>query len=58
MPMSDAESLQGATNRATAAQIMRNADFGVGLEGGVQPEAHGLTLHGWVVIVDAAGKQG
>ncbi len=58
MPMSDAESLQGAANRATAALAALNADFGVGLEGGVQPEAHGLTLHGWVVIVDVNGKQG
>lgn len=56
MPMSDAETITGAHNRAAAARQAINADFGVGLEGGVHPEPFGLTLMGWVVIVDAHGR--
>ena len=58
MPMSDAESLAGARNRARAARAAANADLGVGLEGGVNPEEIGLVLHGWVVVVDGNGRTG
>ncbi len=58
MPMSDAESLTGAQNRARAALTLTQADLGVGLEGGVNPEAIGLVLHGWVVVVDGNGRTG
>ncbi len=58
MPMSDAESLAGAQNRARAALTLTQADLGVGLEGGVNPEAIGLVLHGWVVVVDGNGRTG
>jgi len=58
MPMSDAESLSGARNRAHAARAIANADLGIGLEGGVNPEAIGLVLHGWVVAVDGNGRTG
>ena len=51
MPMSDQECLDGARNRAIAARDALDADFGVGLEGGVNPEPAGLMLLGWVVIV-------
>jgi len=37
-PMSDAETLLGATNRArTAREIEGDADFWLGIEGGLQP---------------------
>lgn len=58
MPMTDEETRTGARNRALAAREALDADFGVGLEGGVQPEPFGLTLHGWVVVVDRDGRTG
>jgi inosine/xanthosine triphosphatase len=64
-PMSDAETLQGATNRATNARTASpNADFWIGLEGGIHPsQAHGprsvgipdpspsLEAFAWIVIL-------
>lgn len=58
MPMSDAETVAGARNRAIAARRQLEADLGVGLEGGVNREAAGLVLHGWVVVVDGNGREG
>lgn len=58
MPMSDAETLTGARNRAETARQAAAADLGVGLEGGVNQEPFGLALHGWVVIVDGNGREG
>jgi inosine/xanthosine triphosphatase len=58
MPMSDEETRMGARNRALAAQEQSGADFGVGLEGGVQKEPFGLVLQGWVVIVAEDGRSG
>ncbi len=58
MPMSDEETLTGAINRAKVARAQLNADLGIGLEGGVHPEPFGLTLMGWVAIVDDNGRQG
>ncbi len=57
MPMSDKECLEGARNRAIAAMEKTGADFGVGLEGGVNPEPTGLMLLGWVVIVSREGAE-
>ncbi len=50
--------MAGARNRATAAREAVAADFGVGLEGGVQREPFGLALMGWVVIVAGNGRSG
>lgn len=58
MPLSDAESLRGARNRAAAAQRRLDADLGVGLEGGVSEGDHGLMLHGWAAVVDGNGREG
>jgi inosine/xanthosine triphosphatase len=58
MPMSDEETLLGAKNRALAARDALDADFGVGLEGGVQLEPFGWVLHGWVVVVARDGRSG
>ena len=58
MPMSDAEAIAGAQNRATAARERCGADLGVGLEGGVHRESFGLTLMGWVAVVDGNGREG
>ena len=57
-PMSDRESICGAQNRAYRARDLLNADFGVGLEGGLQ-EIDGCYFDcGWVVIVDRSGHEG
>ena len=56
MPMSDAETLLGATNRARAA--LADADFGIGMEGGVHEEPFGMVLMGWVVVMDKNGRLG
>lgn len=58
MPMSDAECLAGAQNRAEAARAALDADLGVGLEGGVHRDDAGLMLMGWVAIVGRDGRQG
>lgn len=58
MPMSDAECLAGARNRAQAALAAGDAELGVGLEGGVTAEAAGLMLVGWVVVRHRDGREG
>ncbi|MFQ5434085.1 MAG: inosine/xanthosine triphosphatase [Anaerolineae bacterium] len=58
MPMSDAEAISGARNRALAAKAALGADLGVGLEGGVQLDDGRLLLGGWVVVVDGNGREG
>ena len=57
-PMSDVESITGATNRATKAMKALKADYGVGLEGGLQ-ELNGEWFDsGWTVICSKQGKRG
>lgn len=58
MPINDAACIAGARNRARAARQTLNADLGVGLEGGVNPEPEGLMLLGWVVIAHSDGREG
>ena len=58
MPMSDAECIDGARNRARAARKIADADLGIGLEGGVNQEPAGLMLLGWVVITHKDGREG
>jgi inosine/xanthosine triphosphatase len=58
MPMSDAETIIGAQNRARAAREAVGADMGIGLEGGVHPEPFGWVLQGWVAIVASDGRTG
>lgn len=51
-PMSEADTKQGAINRAAnARQAHANADFWVGLEGGVQDDLEGLLSFGWVCVL-------
>lgn len=53
-PTSDAETLQGAINRArNAAERERDADFWVGIEGGVEERAGQMMAFAWVVIQDS-----
>lgn len=58
MPMSDAECLAGARNRARAARETLAASVGVGLEGGVQREGDMLLLVGWAAVCAADGREG
>jgi len=51
-PQSDEESLRGAENRAAAArEAVPNADFWVGMEGGVEDTEHDMYSSAWVVVV-------
>lgn len=58
MPMSDEECLKGARSRAQTAIDLTQADLGIGLEAGVNPEPEGLMLLGWVVVVSENGREG
>ena len=50
-PMTDAETLEGARNRtANAKKLLPDADFWVGIEGGVERNTDGLTAFAWIVI--------
>jgi len=55
-PLSDAETLMGATNRAKAARELEpNADFWLGIEGGLNPspgEMDSFLSFSWVVAMD------
>ena len=51
-PMSDSESIKGATNRAKKALKALQPDFGIGLEGGVHKVGKYWFDTGWVVIID------
>lgn len=57
-PMSDGESIMGATNRAQAALEKLNSDFGVGLEGGLQLIGDKWFDCGWIVVLDSKGHKG
>ncbi len=58
-PLSDAETLQGARQRAQAARkAAPKADYWVGIEGGVQPDGDDLLSFAWVVVLDAQGRVG
>jgi inosine/xanthosine triphosphatase len=50
-PFSDAETLSGAQNRVAGAQAaVPQADFWVGVEGGVEENPDGLTGFAWIVV--------
>lgn len=55
-PMSEEETVRGATNRTLAA--LEYGDFGVGLEGGVTMIGESLFECAWCVVVDKNGKKG
>ncbi|KAJ3066308.1 hypothetical protein HDU98_010389 [Podochytrium sp. JEL0797] len=58
-PMSDDETIIGATNRANRAfAAVENADFGIGVEGGIHKIGEKFFDGGWVVVVDRQGKTG
>jgi inosine/xanthosine triphosphatase len=58
-PVSDAETLQGALNRAQGARkSVPAADFWVGIEGGVQANRKEMEAFAWIVVCskNATGK--
>ncbi len=62
-PMSDAETLQGALNRASGAQTARpEADYWVGIEGGVEKQGDEMAVFAWIVVkskeITGKGKTG
>ncbi len=58
-PQNDHETMQGAINRADAALIaVSNADFSIGIEGGVDPHEDNLAVVAWIVVKSKEGKYG
>ncbi len=54
-PMDDHETLQGARNRAEAArQIVPDADYWAGLEGGVDQVEGTWVAYAWIVVLSGA----
>ncbi|HEX6446890.1 MAG TPA: inosine/xanthosine triphosphatase [Streptosporangiales bacterium] len=57
-PMNDVECIEGARNRAILAREALDADYGVGIEGGLV-HVGGLWFNGgWVVVVDREFREG
>lgn len=57
-PMSDSESIKGAKNRAKSSLKSSKADFGVGLEGGVNKVGKYWFDCGWIFVVHKSGMEG
>ncbi len=52
-PKSDKETLQGAMNRAkNAAKLDSDANYFIGIEGGIQTNGNQLLAFAWIVITD------
>ena len=50
-PRSDAETLQGAENRAAGAQRAESqADYWVGIEGGIEDDGAAMVAFAWIVV--------
>ncbi len=57
-PMSDKESIRGARARAKRAIKKLNADYGVGLEGGLQKIGKHWFDCGWIAVIDKQNNEG
>jgi inosine/xanthosine triphosphatase len=57
-PTSDKESIKGATTRAKKSMKLLNADFGVGIEGGIQKIGKIWFDCGFVVVINKKGEVG
>lgn len=57
-PTSDEETIRGALQRAGEARRTTDADFGVGIEGGVHEDRWGVWMCAWAAVVDRQGREG
>ncbi|MBU1038831.1 inosine/xanthosine triphosphatase [Patescibacteria group bacterium] len=58
-PLNDQETKQGAINRLNQAKLVKpQADYWVGLEGGVEQKEIGLEAFAWIVIQNKTGQTG
>jgi inosine/xanthosine triphosphatase len=57
-PLSSDETLLGAKNRATNAKEKYQADYWVGIEGGIEDHEDELQAFAWMVILGADGTMG
>lgn len=58
-PMTDSETLAGATQRAeNASKELIEADFWVGIEGGIEKNSQGTEAFSWVAIKSKGNKWG
>lgn len=58
-PMTDAETLAGALGRVENARLaFPNADYWVGIEGGIEDEGAEMSAFAWVVICGSDGRTG
>ena len=57
-PFGDEETIRGARERARVARAARDADLGVGLEGGVVDGPGGMRSCAWCVVVHRDGREG
>src|SRR5258708_13432447 len=58
-PWGDDETIRGAVARARAARVALDADFGVGIEGGVVDAAEGrVRTCAWAAVVSRDGREG
>ncbi len=58
-PMSEEETLQGATNRAeNVSRLVPEADFWVGIEGGLEEIDGEFEAFAWIVVKAKNGKEG
>lgn len=58
-PMSDIETLKGAQNRAQNAKLLiPQADYWIGIEGGIEQNDNSMTAFAWIVVLDkhSSGK--
>ena len=58
-PLTDGETKRGARNRAANARALRpDADFWVGMEGGVEETPEGLAERAWMAVIGKDGREG
>lgn len=57
-PVSDSETIAGALHRAREGRRIADADYGVGIEGGVHQDERGVWMCAWVAVVDRQGREG
>jgi len=57
-PMSDEETIHGGRNRAQNALKKTGADYGVGMEGGIQELQGRIMSCGWMIVINKDGREG